>query len=386
MTLFHVLPQFHFVNDRTIIGGYPSSVGRLAVAQAANGADVEIVSRMPKIAKTEFSGVRLTNLELVDATSHRHPLRFTRRLSALLKQRFRSGDIIHFHSGHAEYAVVSALLAVTLKTHVEHTLYCPLRPSGARRLAQQRAVRLARRCGVSFSGMSRHVCQSIPGPSTWAPPVIDSDYFSPAHNHPNGCQLLFVGNATPTKGLADLLNAFAQLTDGGPAGEEPRLVVTTELARTSENSEITEVMEKLEGTGALSRITWLSIVPDMRDLVGQSTIHVSPFRSTNGPSDYYMATLEAMAMGKVCIVSDLPGMAEVVTDGVNGFSFRTGDSADLARAISRAMECDREAIGRKAREFVVETFGDSAVQITDNLYESRAIGGLGDHTKGNRNA
>jgi glycosyltransferase involved in cell wall biosynthesis len=179
-----------------------------------------------------------------------------------------------------------------------------------------------------------------------------------------------VGNATPTKGLTDLLNAFKQLIEGWDGGEEPRLVVTTELARTKENSEINEALAKLEGTRALSRITWLSIVPDMRELISQSAFHISPFRSTNGPSDYYMATLEAMAMGKVCIVSDLPGMAEVVTDGVNGFSFRTGDSFDLERAIRRAIESDQTTIGRQARDFVTKNFGLAAVMITNSLYQT----------------
>jgi glycosyltransferase involved in cell wall biosynthesis len=375
MTIFHILPQFHFVNERTIIGGYPSSVGRLAVAQATAGSHVEIVARMPDLSTTEFSGVRLSNLEVVDATSHRHPFRFARTLQSFLRGRFRDGDTVHFHSGHAEYAVVSALIALMLRVKVEHTLYCPLRPSGSRRLAQRAAVTSARRCGVSFSGMTRHVCASIPGPSVWTPPVVDSDYFRPVPDDPFCRQILFVGNAAPTKGLADLLSAFVQLVDHWDDGEAPELVVTTELARTSGNSEINEVMDKLKGSRALSRITWLSIVPNMRELMAKSAIHVSPFRNTNGPSDYFIATLEAMAMGKVCVVSDLPGMAEVVADGRNGFSFKTGDCADLERALRRAFACDRTTIGRRAREFVVANFGDSAVEITNSLYDRRAIGG-----------
>jgi glycosyltransferase involved in cell wall biosynthesis len=367
MTVFHVLPQFYFVNERTIIGGYPSAVARLAVAQAAQGSSVEIVSRMPEMATSQFGDVRLSNLEVLSATSHRRPLHFTRELLGFLRPRVRAEDSIHVHSGHAEYALISAVMGLILGVRVLHTLYCPLRP-GMRGLAQRLAIMLGRASGVAFSGMSRNVCKSIPGPSTWTPPVIDSHYFDPGVNAPDEGQILFVGNATPSKGLADLLPAFVDLVKNSEHGERMRLVVTTELARTSERSEMRDVVDDLKGAVAMSQISWLSIVSDMRDLLSRSAIHVAPFRTTNGPSDYFISTLEAMSMGKVCVVSDLPGMAEVVREGETGFCFRSGDSLDLQRALSRAMECDRIALGERARNFVIENFGAAAVKTTNTLY------------------
>lgn len=371
MKIFHVLPQFHFVNERTIIGGYPSAVARLAIAQAAQGNSVEIVSRMPELPVSSFADVALSSLDRLDAASHRHPLRFTRKLLGLLRRRLTRGDSIHVHSGHAEYALVSAVVGLLLRVKVIHTLYCPLR-SGTRGAAQRLVIILARLCGVSFSGMSRNICNTIPGPSTWTPPVIDSAYLSPECVGPeldsSDCQMLFVGNATPSKGLADLLPAFVDLIDGSENSDNLRLVVTTELARTNERSELSDVLDSLNGSAALSHVSWLSIIPDMRALLGRSAIHIAPFRTTNGPSDYFVSTLEAMAMGKVCIVSDLPGMAEVVTNGENGFSFRSGDILDLGCALRRALECDQIAVGRRARDFVIDTFGETAVAITNNLY------------------
>jgi len=367
MTIFHALPQFHYVNDQTVIGGYPSAVARLAAAQSAQGLRVEIVSRMPASSKSRLAGVDLSSLDVIDSASHRHPLRFARELASFLRRRFSVGDSIHFHSGHAEYAFISAILGLRFGGRIVHTLYCPLR-NGLRGLAQRLAIAIARLCGVSFSGMSRNVCISIPGYSTWTPPVVNVEYFKPTSNAVDDCQLLFVGNATTSKGLADLLPAFGNLVKNPVSNDVLRLVVTTELARTSGRNELSEVLEGLEGGPALDHITWLSIVPDMRDLLSESAIHVAPFRTTNGPSDYFMSTLEAMAMGKVCVVSDLPGMAEVVRDGDNGFSFQAGDSADLERALRRALQCDRIAVGCRARKFVVKAFGAAAVEATNKLY------------------
>jgi glycosyltransferase involved in cell wall biosynthesis len=216
--------------------------------------------------------------------------------------------------------------------------------------------------------MTKNVCAALPVRAYWTPPVIDSAYFSPCQNAVNENQIVFVGNATPSKGLTDLLPAYAELSAEFGSSRDLHLVVTTELARTSASKELRQMLDSLGALPAFSQISWLSIVPDMRNLLAESAIHVAPFRNTNGPSDYFISTLEAMAMGKVCIVSDLPGMAEVVRDGENGFAFRAGDWRDLGCALRRAISCDRTAIGERAREFVVETFGQSALNSVNCLY------------------
>ena len=47
---------------------------------------------------------------------------------------------------------------------------------------------------------------------------------------------------------------------------------------------------------------------------------------------------EAFARGIPVIASDLGGMAEQVSDGVNGMLFRAGDAEDLARALEKAVQ------------------------------------------------
>jgi glycosyltransferase involved in cell wall biosynthesis len=47
---------------------------------------------------------------------------------------------------------------------------------------------------------------------------------------------------------------------------------------------------------------------------------------------------EAFAYGRPVICSGIGGMAEKVTDGVNGFHFRVGDHMSLADVIRRAVE------------------------------------------------
>jgi glycosyltransferase involved in cell wall biosynthesis len=66
--------------------------------------------------------------------------------------------------------------------------------------------------------------------------------------------------------------------------------------------------------------------------------------------------VEAMAMGKPVVVSDLPAMRELVKPGETGLVFCAGDSDDLARVAGELLadpeRCER--IGQRARQDVLE--------------------------------
>jgi glycosyltransferase involved in cell wall biosynthesis len=65
--------------------------------------------------------------------------------------------------------------------------------------------------------------------------------------------------------------------------------------------------------------------------------------------------LEAMAMGKAVLASNLPAMREIVRDGENGILFRAGDVKDLATRATRllANAALRAALGELGRRFVL---------------------------------
>ena len=68
--------------------------------------------------------------------------------------------------------------------------------------------------------------------------------------------------------------------------------------------------------------------------------------------------LEAMAAGKPVIASRLPGLTEVIREGINGVLFEKGNDEDLAEAILR-LKHDREAarkMGEAARRIARDQF------------------------------
>ena len=74
--------------------------------------------------------------------------------------------------------------------------------------------------------------------------------------------------------------------------------------------------------------------------------------------------LEAAAMARPLIATDVPGCREVVEDGVNGFLCRANEPESLAQAMLRLAELSadrRSAMGSESRRKVEERFSESVV-------------------------
>lgn len=87
--------------------------------------------------------------------------------------------------------------------------------------------------------------------------------------------------------------------------------------------------------------------------------------------------LEAAAMGKPIIASDVPGCREVVVDGENGMLVPAGDATALAAAMQRMLGDDRlqQEMGAAGRQRMVERFDERDV-ISQTL---RVYAGRGDN-------
>lgn len=81
--------------------------------------------------------------------------------------------------------------------------------------------------------------------------------------------------------------------------------------------------------------------------------------STRFPEPFGQVVVQAMAHGVLVVVPDEGGPVEVVTDGVNGRTFASGQPDDLARVIAETVD-DAAAASRMASEAVkvIDIFGD----------------------------
>ena len=106
-------------------------------------------------------------------------------------------------------------------------------------------------------------------------------------------------------------------------------------------------------------VTFLGHVDDMRALIADSDIVVLPSYREGTPR----ILIEAAAMGKPIVATNIAGCAGLVIDGVNGLLVPVKDSTALAEALIRLFEGKklRERFGQAGREIVLNEFDESIV-------------------------
>jgi len=97
------------------------------------------------------------------------------------------------------------------------------------------------------------------------------------------------------------------------------------------------------------------------------------------PSTWYenspLVLLNALATHTPVLVSDVQGMTELITEGVDGWSFKRGDGADLARVLARlcaAPDVVRAASANTHYHRTTQSMGDDVSAIYAEVMSSRA--------------
>lgn len=107
-------------------------------------------------------------------------------------------------------------------------------------------------------------------------------------------------------------------------------------------------------------VTYLGVTRDVRQPIAEADCIVLPSYREGLPR----SLLEASAMEKPIIATDVPGCREVVVDGETGYLCRVKDADDLAAKMHRLLElprAERERMGRCGRQFVVDRFDEQLV-------------------------
>ena len=112
----------------------------------------------------------------------------------------------------------------------------------------------------------------------------------------------------------------------------------------------------------------LGVVTDMPYLMAASDLIIAPFLSTEGPSDYFISVLEAMAVGRPTIVSNVGGMPELIKNEI-GYLVDPLDVDQISNYIHflLADSNKRKSVGDAASNFVSKKF--DPVIISQRYYE-----------------
>lgn len=126
------------------------------------------------------------------------------------------------------------------------------------------------------------------------------------------------------------------------------------------------ILEKWSKEG---NVVWIGYQKDMITFLSNSHIVVLPSYREGLPK----SLIEACAIGRPIVTTDVPGCREVVEDGVNGFLVPLKDSKSLSEAIEKLI-LDKELrikMGNAGRRLAEREFSlESVIQKTFEIYNS----------------
>lgn len=220
---------------------------------------------------------------------------------------------------------------------------------------------------ASYASTSRSIWNYSP---TVIPNAVDPMFFRPgapskrvADGLPGtgGFRVLCVGRLVQHKGLENLVDAMAFLPR--PA----HLIVAGDG----------DMRAGLEARGraspAADRITFLGHVPlrDLPDLYRACDVFVLP--SVSRLEAFGIVALEAMASGMPVVASDIPGVREIVSEGVEGYLANPLDPRSVAGSVNQLLvsPLKRARLGRNGRAKVLREFTWELVAAqVERVYES----------------
>ena len=160
----------------------------------------------------------------------------------------------------------------------------------------------------------------------------------------------FIGRIVPAKGLEYLLNALPYLK------EEFKNI---KLLIVGEGSLVEELKERAKKNNIFDNILFTGRRRDIPEILASINIFVMPSIAEGLPN----ALLEAMAMGKPIVTTEVGGIPEIVKNGFNGLLVPPRDTVSLSKAIKELISNDQLAtkMGQAARDLVRDNLSIKAI-------------------------
>lgn len=172
-------------------------------------------------------------------------------------------------------------------------------------------------------------------------------------------KLICVGSLSERKNQKELLTAISRL----PRGKQERI----ELTLVGDGIIKQNLIEFVEKEKIISKITFLGFRTDIEELLVKSNIFILPSKDEGFP----ISILEAMSSGMPILASNVAGVPEMVSDGVNGLLFEP-NVEDIHKALNRLFTVSLESLSLKSREifehrFTLDVMLDSYSEYFRNL-------------------
>lgn len=166
--------------------------------------------------------------------------------------------------------------------------------------------------------------------------------------------ITFIGRFVKEKGIFELIDSFQLLRE---KHNHVKLLMIGGISNSERDIESNSALEKrfLENPSIIN----VGYRKDIPELLTISDIVVLPSYREGLPR----SIIEAMAMGKPVIASNIRGCREEVRHGVNGYLFEKGNYLDLYEKLNDLVENEgkRKIFGKSSRELAIQDFDENVI-------------------------
>jgi len=199
---------------------------------------------------------------------------------------------------------------------------------------------------------------------------IDSQRFRPRTESDAACQrkcfapngeklLIHVSNFRPVKNIPDVIKTFALV----------RKDVPSRLLMVGEGPELPNARALAKKLGVEADVVFMGRQQSVEDILACADVFILP----SAFESFGLSALEAMSCGLPVLATEIGGLSEVITHGVDGWLCPVGDCHCMAERIYSLLtdEAKRRAMGEAARRKAVESFSpEKIVAQYEALYAS----------------
>lgn len=186
---------------------------------------------------------------------------------------------------------------------------------------------------------------------------VDSSYYFPRKKSVENDKIVFLllSRLIKHKGIKEYVKA-AQILKEKKINVECQL-----LGKLESESSKTISLNEVKAWHAEGVINYLGESIDVRSFIANSDCVVLPSHYNEGVPRCLM---EGMSMEKPIITTNNVGCIELIRDGINGFMCNKKDPEDLADKMEKMVKlsaAEREQMGKKGRELILESFDENAI-------------------------
>jgi glycosyltransferase involved in cell wall biosynthesis len=208
---------------------------------------------------------------------------------------------------------------------------------------------------------------------TVIPNGVNVEKFKPTSISSDEKIILYFGGIIRKKGLLEIPHYFNIVNQKHP--EVKLLLIGKDMPDVSSGNSSTQVMmESLFTEDAIKNVYFLGSKPynEIKDYINKATICIFPSYAEAMPVSW----LEAMALEKAIIGSDIGWSNEIIENGNNGFKVNPKDYTTFASRIIALLDNDelKNNIEKEARITILKTFSTQVTALKTVEYYKKIIG------------